>query len=187
MQKSYVSTFRPVTFFTICLMWLLSACAHHTLSVNDVSGPYEWGSSDNVMQLKHLYIAGQPDEAGLLKAKSTGVTTVINMRTADESSWDEQAYVEGLGMKYINIPVSGKLDKQDREAFAKVEAAIKEQQGAPVLLHCASDNRVSAWLADHLYRGHGLSQENAIAIARRTGLSKQVLEGRLETLWAPQD
>lgn len=184
MKRTDVTGPRLTSIFAIGLLLFISACAQHTLSVNDVSGPNAWGTASNVMQIKHLYIAGQPDRAGLLQAKSEGVGTVINMRSAEESSWDEQAYVESIGMNYISIPVSGKLDAMDRAAFAKVEAAVQAQNGTPVLLHCSSGNRASAWLANHLHESHGLSQSKALAIARKTGLTKQPLEQRVETFWA---
>lgn len=187
MKDTNANGLRSISMLAIGLALLVTACAHHTLSVEDVSGPSVWGTASKVMQIKHLYIAGQPDEAGLLQAKSEGIGTVINLRAADEMSWDEQAYAESIGMNYISIPVSGKLDEMDRAAFAKVEEAIKAQQGMPVLLHCSSGNRASAWLANHLNETHELSQSRALAIARKTGLTKQVLEQRLASFWTTQE
>ena len=174
---------RAASMVVLLALFLVGACAHHSLSVDDVSGPLVWGSADSVMQIKHLYIAGQPNQEGMRQAQEAGVTTVINMRTAEEMNWDEKPSVESLGMKYINIPVSGKLDARDRAAFAEVEAAVEAQNGAPVLLHCASGNRASAWLGAHLNQAHGLSQAEALAIARKTGLTKSVLENRLQAYW----
>ena len=58
-----------------------------------------------------IYIAGQPDEAGLARAKSLGVTTVINLRTRRETDnrnvvpYDEQATVATL--EAPRAPVAG--------------------------------------------------------------------------------
>lgn len=183
MIKTGTASPRSLPFFAIVLLLFVSACAQQTLTVNDVSGPAVWGTASNVMQIKHLHIAGQPDEAGLRQAKAEGIATVINLRAANELNWDEKAYVESIGMNYISIPVSGKLDGLDRAAFVKVEKAIKAQNGTPTLLHCSSGNRASAWLANHLYDTHGLSRSKALAIARKTGLTKQELEQRLNSFW----
>ncbi|NNL57365.1 MAG: hypothetical protein HKO71_06410 [Pseudomonadales bacterium] len=165
---------------------LMAACAHieeHDIAPADVSPAQSWGQAKNVTQLKHLYFADQPDAAALEIAREKGVVAVINLRNPSEMNWDEQAAVEGLGMKYYNIPLLTAAPTFDPAVVAQIEAAVAAQHHAPVLLHCSSSNRVGAWLAIHLADKHQMDQEQALAVARKAGLTKQGLEDRVKRYW----
>jgi len=154
-----------------------SAAAGEDISPADVKGPITWGSVTNVTHLRHLWFAGQPDRAGFEAAKAAGVEVVINLRDPSELSWDEAAAVEGLGMQYHNVPVTG--SSFDPAAFTRIEALLAESPGKPTLIHCASSNRVGGWLATHLVIKHGLSEEDAIAVGRKAGITKPAVEDRV--------
>lgn len=153
----------------------LGAAGETSISPDDVRGPFTWGSVSNVTHLKHLWFAGQPDQAGLEKAKAEGVAVVINLRDPSEHAWDEKSAVEALGMTYYNVPVRGG-QPFDREVFEKIEALVKEHHDEPILVHCASSNRVGGWLATHLVETHGMTVDEALAVGRRAGITKQPVE-----------
>ena len=147
-------------------------------SPGDVTGPFTWGAATRVTHLRHLWFADQPDEAGFAAAKAEGVTLVIDLRAPTERDWDERAVVEGLGLAYANVPVTG--DAFDPAAFARIEALVQAQQGAPTLIHCSTSNRAGAWLAAHLVEAHGLSRDDALAIGRRAGITNEKIVERLD-------
>lgn len=98
-----------------------------------------------------LLTSGQPDEAQLAAAGQAGVEVVINLALHDDPRYslaDERGTVEGLGMTYRHIPVQfGAPSESDLMAFF---AAMDEAQGRHVLVHCAANYRVTAFLG--LYR-----------------------------------
>lgn len=130
-----------------------------------------------------LYAAGQPGPAQLAALAREGVRTVINLRAASEPvDFDEPAEVAGLGMRYVSLPVAGaqELTPSRAREFSRVLHAARAE--GPVLVHCASANRVGALMAlDHaLVHGHG--EAEALARGRAAGLT--TLEPRVLELLA---
>lgn len=146
-----------------------------------VSGPRSFGAADNVMRVRNLHISRQPDKKGFTKAADSGIGVVIDTRVPGELRWDEQAAVEATGMRYYNVPIARKGESLDAEALERITAIVRNHGDEQILMHCGSGNRVSAWLATHLVADHGLDEEEAIAIARRTGLTSAGLEERVRT------
>jgi len=136
-------------------------------------GALRWGSAGDVKQYASFYLAGQPDAAGLAAARDAGVAVVIDLRDPSEHDWDEAAAAEAIGLQYHNVPVSGRA--LSREAMQRIDAIVRENEGEEILLHCASGNRAAAWLAIHLVEGEGMDVDEALAIGRRTGISKDAI------------
>ena len=124
-----------------------------------------------------VYFAGQPTEAGISEYAKLGVTTVVNLRSAQEMEkvgFDEAAAASKAGMRYINVPVGG-TPPSDAE-LAKIFTALDQPGSGKVLLHCASSNRVGmVW---SIYRGirQGVPEEDALAEGKAGGLKNPALE-----------
>ncbi len=146
----------------------------NSITISEVEGPMSWGGVTNVTKLRHLYFAGQPDDAALKAAHEAGVRIVIDLRAPQELDWDEASAVKALDMKYVNVPVDGR--KFSTEAFDQIEAVLVENRGVPTLIHCSSSNRAGGWLATHLVTQHRSPVEDALAIGRRTGITKDFVE-----------
>lgn len=118
-----------------------------------------------------IHAAGQPSADELAALARDGVRTVINLRAPSEpADFDEPRVAEGLGLRYVNVPVSG-ADDLTPETIARFsrELARARDDGA-VLVHCASANRVGALLAlDHGLTG-GAPREEALALGRDGGM-----------------
>ena len=56
---------------------------------------------------EHVYRGAQPTDEGLKYLAKTGIETVIDLREADERSRAEERVVRAMGMKYINVPMTG--------------------------------------------------------------------------------
>ncbi len=151
-----------------------------------VEGPETWGGVSNVTALGRLRMSGQPDPAGIAAAAEAGVGLVVNLRTEREMSalgFDERVAVEAAGMRYEHVPVSGA--GLDAATLARVDALVADAPEGPVWVHCASSNRVGAWLAWHLVREHGLGQDVAIGLGREAGLRSAGLERQVRNLVGP--
>jgi protein tyrosine phosphatase (PTP) superfamily phosphohydrolase (DUF442 family) len=96
--------------------------------------------------LEGITAAGQPSAAALSAAAAAGYKSVIDLRALTEDrGFDEKATVEGLAMTYVSLPVPGASGVSYANA-AELDKLLAELP-KPVLLHCASSNRVGALLA----------------------------------------
>jgi uncharacterized protein (TIGR01244 family) len=120
----------------------------------------------------NLAVAGQPSAEGLAQVKAMGFQTVINLRTEKEGAKDEEAAVTAAGLRYVWVPVTPEtLSMADAEAVGRV---LEDPAAGPVLLHCASANRVGAvWTLLRLKQG--LKLEDAEAEGKALGLKSPAL------------
>jgi uncharacterized protein (TIGR01244 family) len=120
-----------------------------------------------------LAAAGQPGPQALSKLDDMGFRTVVNLRTDREGGAQERAVVEAQGLRYVWVPITA-----DSFSLADVEAVEKvlhDPSSGPVLLHCASSNRVGAvWAAIQAREGKPL--EEALAAGREAGLKSPQME-----------
>jgi len=117
-----------------------------------------------------LLTGGQPEAAAWKHLAAGGVTTVINLRPADEMAGrDEAAEVAAAGMSYRQIPVNGAAGITSENAAA-LWTAIAQAPGK-VLVHCASGNRVGALLALGAAQQGGLDGEQALQLGKDAGLA----------------
>jgi len=124
-----------------------------------------------------VVFAGQPTKETLEAAAKKGIKVVINLRRPEEMTkltLDEKTTAESLGMKYLNVPMSTSLPKDD--ALKSVLDLLADGKNNPVLLHCASSNRAGAIWA--LYSGtrKGESADAAIADGKAAGMTNEALE-----------
>lgn len=130
--------------------------------------------------LPGFYTAGQPSAEQMRELGVQGVKAVIDLRDPMEPRpYDEPALVRQLGMEYVNVSVRhGALDDSVMDAAL---AAIRRHAGSPLLLHCASANRVGGVLIPYFMIDSGMSEDDAVAAAMRVGLrGADLLEWALE-------
>ena len=118
-----------------------------------------------------LTAAGQPDMAAFEAFAEAGYVAVVDMRSQDEDRGldDEADLVEALGMEYIPFPI-GSEEEINLDAARRLDALLASYEG-PVLVHCASSNRVGAMLAlRETLRGVG--DDEAFEYGKRAGLTR---------------
>lgn len=117
-----------------------------------------------------LYTGGQPQADAWQGMAGRGVRTVINLRPdAEMGGRDEAAEVRAAGMVYHQIPVAGAADITAENA-ARLWTLLEDADG-PVLVHCASGNRVGALLSIAAARQGGMDAETALAFGRAAGMA----------------
>ncbi|MGB5164306.1 MAG: sulfur transferase domain-containing protein [Woeseiaceae bacterium] len=161
------------------LLLALSACAdEQPVAVAapimvDLGAVVETG---NVVAVDGVSAAGQPDEAAFQVFAESGYAAVIDLRAENEDrGLDEAAVVADLGMDYVSMPIANAAEVNVENAL-KLEALIASYDG-PVLVHCASSNRVGALLAIADYESHG-DRDKALAKGMSAGMKG--LEGRVK-------
>lgn len=117
--------------------------------------------------------AGRPSAEAVTALKARGFRTVIDLRTPTEPGFaEEKAAVEAQGLRYVNVPVTGgAFSGKDVDA---VKAALDQATDGPVLLHCASANRVGAVWAVMQAR-QGMAVDEALKEGARVGLTSPAL------------
>jgi uncharacterized protein (TIGR01244 family) len=115
-----------------------------------------------------LAAAGRPTDEGLRQLKALGFRTVVDLRAASEDGQPaEKALVEAQGLRYLHVPVTpATFSAADVDA---VQAVLSAADAGPVLLHCASANRVGALWAV-LQARDGVPIEEALVDGQRVGL-----------------
>ncbi|GAX62029.1 hypothetical protein SCALIN_C28_0231 [Candidatus Scalindua japonica] len=116
---------------------------------------------------------GQPTLDQLKQAAETGFKTAVNLRTDKElpDPDQEKAWVEGVGMKYIHIPiaVTEGFTPQNAKIFADV---LSKPENYPLIVHCKSGERVGAMFALKAFHIDEKEVEEALLIGERAGLIK---------------
>ncbi len=118
-----------------------------------------------------MFIGGQPTEKALRELRARGVTTVVNLRMPAEMArvgFDEAALAQELGMRYVNIPVSGTADNPYSPAALDAFAAAMASADGKVLLHCTI-----AWRASHLWAAY-LIRERNVPVATALSQARQI-------------
>lgn len=119
----------------------------------------------------NLVTGGAPDQAALQAAAAAGVRYVFDLRPEAERSFDEPTVVAGLGMTFQHLPIAGAGDLTLANVRA-FDAKLAAAGTAPMLLHCASGNRVGALMALRAAWLHGAATEAALETGRAHGLTK---------------
>ncbi len=138
------------------------------------------GATNAAVPLPWLATAGQPSAEQFAAAREAGVKVVIDLRDPMEPRpFDEAATLAALDMEYINVPVvSGALSDAVME---QVLAAVRAHAGEPVILHCASANRVGGALIPYFIADEGMDEQAAVDAAMAIGLrSAEFMEWGLD-------
>ncbi len=119
--------------------------------------------------------SGQPTESQLSVASRAGVKHVISLRApGEEVGFDESSVVQALGMEFHSIPVSGGAGVTPENA-ASLQQLLDRYGDEPILVHCASSNRVGALMALSAF-ADGQNADAAMAVGERWGLSSDGLK-----------
>lgn len=117
-----------------------------------------------------LLVGGQPTPAQFEQAHELGYKTVINLRRPEEEGNTDPEQVRGLGMAYFEIPIAGSADMTEDKARAL--AAALESAESPVMVHCASGNRVGGLFAMKAFYIDAMSPEEALAVGQAAGMTR---------------
>ena len=122
---------------------------------------------------ENLSSSGMPTAAQMKAVAEAGTQVVINLapHTVPDALPEEEALVESLGMKYVNIPVDWKNPvHQNLDDFFQ---AMDEHKDEKVLVHCQANYRASSFVMMYRVLKLGWKKEEAIPI--------------MEKMWNPED
>ena len=113
-----------------------------------------------------FYRGGQPRKGGFEYLKRTGIKTVINLRGQN----GEEKVVEGLGMEYVQIPMSA-LENVPDAKIQRFFDVLRDRENYPVFVHCRRGADRTGFMVG-LYRiaFEGWSADRAYREARDLGI-----------------
>jgi uncharacterized protein (TIGR01244 family) len=111
--------------------------------------------------------SGVIKEGGIRLLKEEGFKSVLDLRTPEEGTAEEETQVTAAGISYTNLPI-GKVTPTPAEVQQFGEIVENPDRG-PLLIHCASANRVGMIWA--MYRvNKGIPLEEALLEGRTIGM-----------------
>ena len=104
---------------------------------------------------------GQPTDQAYVKAAASGFHSVLSLRSGNEGVdlFRERAVVEKSNMRYFNIAVVSTAPRPEQvDEFIRL---VKEPSNHPMLINCASANRVGAFMMIYRVLEQGWSEDKA--------------------------
>lgn len=150
----------------------LTSARAQTAAVREVPSQNEAGGMVvNYRRLRPQIATGGLIQPGAVpKLRELGFATIIDLRGPLEGTAAEKQAAQAAGLRYINIPVTEGLPSEAQ--LVEFGRVIEDPNNFPVLVHCASANRVGALWA--LYQAHsGKPLEMAVAEGRAVGLRSE--------------
>lgn len=118
-----------------------------------------------------LLVGGQPTPEQLAEAAEAGYVTVVNLRPpGEQNEWDEAAKAAELGLRYVNLPIAG-ADDLNAENAQRLAEVVEDDAAHPIMVHCASGNRVGALFALKAHFLDGEEVESALQTGRDAGMT----------------
>ena len=119
--------------------------------------------------------AGQPSAESWPELARAGYRTVVDLRAPDEPrGHDEPAAVRAAGLDYVSIPVT-QPTLGDAE-FDRFRDVMRAPDRRPILVHCATSNRVGALLLPYFAVDEGMTLTDATRLAQSAGLRNPDLQ-----------
>ena len=132
----------------------------------------------NFGQMDERFVRGaQPLESDYQSLKDLGVNTIIDLRN-DPTEYEKRS-VEALGMKYVNIPMSGwkSPDQKDIDTFL---ALVKEPGTGKFFVHCkAGIHRTGVIGAAYRYTNDGWDYDRVYKEMKDYHYSSGLVHGAL--------
>jgi len=139
------------------------------LTISSIATVADESSIKNLIRHGDNISGGQPSEQALTAFAKRGGKTIINLRYADETEFNEAEIAQKLGLTYIQLETSGSDLKLDHvKAFDALISDLDE----PYFIHCASGNRVGALMALRASWLHDATDAEALVTGKKWGMTK---------------
>lgn len=117
---------------------------------------------------EHLYRGAQPTPGGLEYLAKLGVKTVLDLRENGERSSKEAELVTSLGMRYINVPMTGLTPPTSTE-ITRILVLLEAPTAGAIFVHCmrGADRTgavIAAYRIDHDHWDNGRALNEAMSL-----------------------
>lgn len=167
-------------FFTASFVLLLNFAVLGTAQTSPSATDFPTVKIGNFGQMdERFYRGAQPLESDYQSLKDLGITTVIDLRN-DPTDY-EKAAVEALGMKYVNIQMSGWKSPKDRqvEEFLKL---VDNPETGKFFVHCkAGIHRTGVAGAVYRFTKYNWTYDQAYKEMKNYNFSSGLVHGSLKS------
>ena len=147
---------------SVVCAFLFSLPAFAGSSVQGIKNFYEVDS--------HVYRGGQPNESGYEYLAKIGVKTVVDLREPGDRATEEEQAVTALGMKYINVPMSG-LTPPTAAQTSEILGLLEDNSTGAVFVHCMRGaDRTGAVIGAYRIHHDHWSNDRALSEAKSDGM-----------------
>ena len=154
--------------------------AVHTPAVTSTEAKKDFSNIKigNFGQMDERFFRGaQPLESDYQSLKDLGITTVIDLRN-DPTAYEKGA-VEALGMKYVNIPMSGWKSPQQKDVDDFL-ALVNNPETGKFFVHCkAGIHRTGVVGAAYRYTNYGWDYDKVYKEMKDYNYSNGLVHGKL--------
>lgn len=127
----------------------------------------------------HYFRGAQPEPGDYQSLKDLGVNTVIDLRN-DPTEYEKRE-VEALGMKYVNIPMSGWKSPKDRDLNAFL-SLVDDPATGTIFVHCkAGIHRTGVAGAVYRFNKYGWDYDQAYREMKNYNFSSGLVHGALKS------
>lgn len=128
----------------------------------------------------YIATSGNLADGAMAELTDHGFKTIIDFRTEMEGIDKDQDDATNASIRYLSMPVGREFP--DAAFFERFAAEVENSEQYPMLLRCASANRVAmVWAAYQLQRG--VSYEQALLEAQTIGI-RAANEKKLAEFWS---
>lgn len=128
---------------------------------------------------ERFYRGAQPDPEDFQALKDLGIKTVIDLRNDPQDF--EKPGVEALGMRYVNIPMSGWKYPKDHQ-IKKFLELMEDPETGVFFVHCkAGIHRTGVIGAVYRFENYGWNYKKAYREMKNYDFSWWLVHGRLKT------
>jgi protein-tyrosine phosphatase len=119
----------------------------------------------------HVFRGAQPTAAGFEYLAKIGVKTVLDLREAGKRAQEEEQTVTALGLKYVNVAMSG-LTPPTEAQITKILALLEDNSSGAVFVHCMRGaDRTGVVIAAYRIDHDHWNNEQALEEADSDGMS----------------
>ena len=119
----------------------------------------------------HVYRGAQPSESGFEYLAKIGVKTVLDLRESGDRASKEEQMVTALGLKYVNVAMSG-LSPPTEAEISKILALLEDASSGAVFVHCMRGaDRTGVVIAAYRIDHDHWNNDQALAEAKSDGMS----------------
>jgi protein tyrosine phosphatase (PTP) superfamily phosphohydrolase (DUF442 family) len=123
------------------------------LSLPSLAGPPAQGIKNFHQVDGHVYRGAQPTTEGFSYLAGIGIKTIVDLRENGSRSSREAKLVTSLGMRYVNVPMSG-LAPPTKPQITRILALLEDSKSGAVFVHCRfgedrTGSVIAAYRIDH--------------------------------------
>ncbi|MGB0452983.1 MAG: hypothetical protein ACPGJV_04640 [Bacteriovoracaceae bacterium] len=147
------------------------------LDLTDIQSNFPENTFEHFIRVGNLYIASKIESSEQLNfIKMMGINHAIDLKSHDETSFNDKEECRKAGIKYSNFPVN-RVEEIDFDYLQNFKETIN--QDSKTLIYCISGNRVGALLTLYASLVDGHPKKRAIEFGEKVGMRNELTKNAI--------